>query len=440
MADNLAALYPAHVQELKQRHDRALREGGFDHAVIYGGDQHGIFLDDMPYPFKVNPHFKAWLPVLNNPNCAIVYTPGRKPRLVYYQPVDYWYKPAGDPTGFWVDQFDIAMIARPEDLRKHLPTGSRTAFLGETADAMRNWPLGSVNPPVVIERLHYDRSWKTAYEIECLRQANLRGAQGHRAAERAFREGASEFQIHLAYLTATAHAEEELPYPNIIAINENAAVLHYWFFQRNGGPRHSFLIDAGASVNGYAADITRTYSQSNDEFQALVNAMDRSQQELCTQVRPGVPYPDIHMAAHRKVSQMLAEFGFVRLDPEAILETGISRTFFPHGVGHYLGLQVHDVAGFHADASGKTIPKPEGHPYLRITRTVEENQVFTIEPGLYFIEPLLAELRASANSSHVNWQRVDEFRKFGGIRIEDNIAVTATGYENLTRSAFAQVK
>jgi Xaa-Pro dipeptidase len=439
MADTLAALYPAHLAELSRRHDRALREGGFDHAVIYAGAQHMIFLDDMPYPFKVNPHFKAWVPVLDNPNCMIAYTPGRKPRLVYYQPVDYWYKPASDPTGFWVDRFDIEMIAEPEEARKHLPSSGRIAFLGETPESVRDWPLGAVNPPVVIERLHYDRSWKTPYEIECMRQANVRGARGHRAAERAFREGASEYQIHLAYLAATSHAEEELPYPNIIAINENAAVLHYWVLQRDGGGRHSFLIDAGASVNGYASDITRTYSHSKDEFQSLIDAMDRSQQEICANVKPGVSYPDLHMLAHRLVSQMLAEFDFVRLDPDAILARGISSAFFPHGVGHYLGLQVHDVAGFHADATGRTIPKPKGHPYLRLTRTIEENQVFTIEPGLYFIDPLLAELRKSENAKDVNWARVDSFRKFGGIRVEDNIAVTAAGYENLTRNAFAQV-
>src|SRR5262249_27560092 len=82
MTDRLASLHPAHIATVKERHDRALRESGYDHAVISGGALHGIFLDDMTYPFKVNPHFKSWVPVVDNPHCFIVYTPGSKPRLV----------------------------------------------------------------------------------------------------------------------------------------------------------------------------------------------------------------------------------------------------------------------------------------------------------------------------------------------------------------------
>ena len=266
----------------------------------------------------------------------------------------------------------------------------------------------------------------------------MRGARGHKAAERAFRAGATEYEIHLEYLRGSDQAEEELPYNNIIALNENAAVLHYFGHDRRELEPFSFLIDAGASVNGYASDITRTYSRNGDEFGALIAAMDKMQQELCAAVKPGANYPDIHMLAHRKIAAILAQFGFVKLDADAIVEKGISSTFFPHGVGHYLGLQVHDVAGFMADPSGKTIAKPAGHPYLRLTRKVEPRMVFTIEPGLYFIESLLAELRKGTNAQHVDWPKVDAFRKFGGVRIEDNVVVTEDGHENLTRKAFAE--
>jgi len=156
-------------------------------------------------------------------------------------------------------------------------------------------------------------------------------------------------------------------------------------------------------------------------------------------VKPGIDYPDLHMLAHRRVADILARFDFVSLEADEIVAKHISSVFFPHGVGHYLGLQVHDVAGFMADPSGKSIPKPEGHPYLRLTRHVEPRMVFTIEPGLYFIEPLLADLKKSDNAKHVNWEKVDAFRKFGGIRIEDDVVVTEGGHDNLTRAAFAGV-
>ena len=431
----LSSLYADHIKTVKERHDRALRESGYDHVVVSGGALHVAFLDDLYYPFKVNPHFKSWVPVVDNPHCFLVYTPGQTPRLVYYQPVDYWYKPAGAPQGYWTSHFDIRVITDPQQAKEQFPNSGRVAFLGEPEELQ----TGDLNPQPLLDRIHWERSWKTDYEIECVRQANVKAARGHRAAEKAFRAGQTEYEIHLEYLRASDQTEEELPYGNIIALNENASVLHYMNHGRDKVPMHSFLIDAGASVNGYASDITRTYSRNGDEFGALIQAMDAMQQELCAAVKPGANYPDIHMLAHRKVAAILAQFGFVKLDADAIVQTGISSTFFPHGVGHYLGLQVHDVAGFMADPSGKSIPKPEGHPYLRLTRKVEPRMLFTIEPGLYFIEPLLSDLRKSDNAKHVNWEKVDAFRKFGGVRIEDDVVVTEGGHDNLTRAAFAGV-
>ena len=442
MDDALATIYTAHVTIRKLQYDIALGDAKFDHAVIYSGGLHYQFVDDMPYPFKVNPHFKAWLPVTDNPNCFIVYTPGLKPKLLYHQPVDYWHKVAGTPSDAWVEKFDIVMIADPADAKQHMPKG-RVAFIGEWNPAFASWANCTPNPEAVVNGLHFDRARKTEYEIECLRRANQRAVRGHRAAEHAFREGASEYEIHLAYLRGADHVEEEVPYGNIIALNENGAILHYYHHGRvhhDEAARHSFLIDAGASYNGYASDITRTYSRKADEFQQLIDAMDRAQLELVAACRPDVNYIDIHLLAHRKVAELLVQFGFTRdINADGILETRISSTFLPHGVGHFLGLQVHDVGGFMADRTGATIPKPEGHPYLRLTRVIDTGMVFTIEPGLYFIDSLLGGLRSTAAAKYVVWERVDAFRQFGGIRIEDNVLVTETGNENLTRAAFTDV-
>ena len=439
MTDRLASLYPAHLKTIKERHDRALAATKFDAVVIFAGAPHMIFLDDNPYPFRVNPHFKSWVPIVDNPHCCIFYTPGSKPTLIYWQPIDYWYKPADSPSGFWVDSFDIRIVRTPEAAADQIPRKGRIAFIGEPMATS----VGETNPQELIDRLHYERSWKTDYEIECMRQANMRGARGHRAAERAFREGASEYDIHLEFLRASSQTEEELPYSNIIALNENASVLHYLLHDRRKqdvSKRHAFLIDAGASVNGYASDITRTYAQRDDEFARLIAAMEGAQQEICAAVKPGTNYPDLHMMAHRKVAKILVDFAFVRdIDADGVIEKRISSAFFPHGVGHFIGLQVHDVAGFQADATGRTIPKPEGHPYLRLTREIEPRMVFTVEPGFYFIETLLADLQKSDAGRFVNWQKVDGFRKFGGIRIEDDVVVTDSGHENLTRAAFRAV-
>ena len=438
-ADRLPSLYPSHIETMKERHDRAMREHGFDHLLVFGGAQRYIWLDDMTYPFKVNPHFKSWVPVVDNPNCVLRYTPGQKPQLIYWQPIDYWYKPAESPSGFWTEQFDIVVIPNAEDAEQHFPKSGRIAFFGEVESA----PVGELNPEGLTHRLHFERSWKTDYELECLRLANERGARGHVATERAFHQGASEYELHLEFLRGADSAEDELPYPTIIALNEHASILHYHAHDRaqlDAQRRHSFLIDAGAQWNGYASDITRTWSANDDEFADLIAAVDKAQQAICNNVKPGADYPtDVHLFGHLKIAEVLHQFELVKLEPKQIVESRISSTFLPHGVGHFLGLQVHDVAGFAADATGKTIPKPEGHPYLRLTRKIEPRMVFTIEPGLYFIDSLLSELAKTDNAKHVNWPKVDAFRKFGGIRIEDDLAVTDSGYENLTRDAFARI-
>jgi Xaa-Pro dipeptidase len=442
MDDALLTIYTAHVTINKLRHDLALTESKFDHAVIASGALHYQFLDDMPYPFKPNPHFKAWVPVTDNPNCFVVYTPGLKPRLIYYAPIDYWHKVATRPTEKWVEKFELVMIANPEEAKQHMPSG-RVAFIGEWDEQFASWGDFTPNPEAVLNSLHWDRSKKTEYEIECVRRANVRGARGHVEAERAFREGLSEFEIHFRYLRAAGLVDDEVPYGNIIACNEHGSTLHYYHHDRTEYDQshlHSFLIDAGAQCNGYASDITRTYSRKRDEFQELIDAMDVMQLELVAESRPNVNYIDLHLLAHRKVAEILLRFGFVRdLSAEGVVETGLSSTFFPHGLGHLLGLQVHDVAGFMADRAGNTIPKPPGHPHLRLTRIVEPGMIFTIEPGLYFIESLLGDLKTHANARYVDWTKVDAFRKFGGIRIEDDIVVTETGNENLTRQAFAEV-
>jgi Xaa-Pro dipeptidase len=442
MDDALATIYTAHVTIQKLRHDRAILDTKFEHVVVFSGALHYQFIDDMSYPFKVNPHFKGWVPVTETPNCFVVYTPNVKPKLLYWQPVDYWHKVLPKPSEVWVEKFDLIMIADLEDAKAYMPKGP-TAFLGEWDEQFASWGSLTPNPEAVMNSLAFDRAQKTEYEIECIYRANVRGARGHVAAERAFRAGASEYEIHLDYLRAADHVEEETPYGNIIALNENGSTLHYYHHDRrrpSEADRFSFLIDAGAGYNGYASDITRTYSARKDEFDELIEAMDRMQLGLVEMIRPGVSYPDIHFAAHRGVAEILTKFGFTHdIDAGGVVERRISSTFLPHGVGHLLGLQVHDLGGFMKDRSGATIPKPDGHPFLRLTRVVEPGWVFTIEPGLYFIDSLLGELKKSGNAKYINWEVVNGFRKFGGIRIEDNILVTETGRTNLTRDAFAHV-
>ncbi len=272
-----------------------------------------------------------------------------------------------------------------------------------------------------------DRAVKTPYEIECLRRASRLGASGHRAAEAAFREGASEYEIHMRYLAACVQREEEMPYNNIVALNEHCAVLHYQHLERQApSPLRSMLIDAGAQYRGYAADITRTYAAAPGRFADLVGAMDRAQLELCDLIVAGRDYRDVHLAAHEVLGDVMHQAGILRVPGAEALTQGLTRVFFPHGIGHLLGLQVHDVGGVLEDLKGGERPRPEGHPYLRLTRMLEPGVVVTVEPGIYFIESLLRAARADERkSSLIDWQVVEELKPYGGIRIEDDVVATA---------------
>ena len=441
MSADLSRLYADHLATVRARADAALERGGFDHLLVPSGTVHYQLFDDRDYPYAVNPQFKAWLPLTNAPGSWIAYTPGQRPKLIFLQPHDYWHVVPEAPNGEWVEHFDIQIIRQAEDAKQHLPrNATRCAILGEAQSALGAYgAFAPNNPQAVLDYLHYHRAFKTPYEIAMMREATRWGVRGHRAAERAFRAGASEFGIHLAYCQAARQDANDLPYGNIVCLNEHGAILHYTDRDRTAPAQsRSFLIDAGAAHRGYACDITRTYAaDTGGDFQSLIDAVDRAQLAMCGQVRAGVDYKRIHLDAHLALARILKDFDLITVAPETAVETGVSSAFFPHGIGHGIGLQVHEVAGFAASDAGGTIPKPDGHPYLRLTRDLSPGMVVTIEPGLYFIDMLLDELKAKGHGDSVNWDRIAQFKPYGGIRIEDDVVCTEGAPVNLTREGFA---
>lgn len=429
-------LYKEHIAELQLRTRNVLARENLDGLVIHSGQAKRKFLDDMDYPFKANPHFKAWLPVIDNPHCWLLVDGVNKPKLIFYRPKDFWHKVPDEPTDYWADYFDIQLLEKANTVESLLPYDkARLAYLGEYIEVAKALGFHHINPEPVLSYLHYYRAYKTAYEQACLRVANTMGVAGHRAAADAFFQGGSEFEIQLAYLAAVGQSENEVPYGNIIGLNEHAAILHYTALERKKpSQHHSFLIDAGAEFNGYAADITRTYSfKRDDEFADLIRAVNRVHLQVVDTIKPGIKYTDLQFLTHRLLAQVLVDFGFVTGSIDAIVESGVSSTFFPHGIGHHLGLQVHDVGGFMADERGTHVAAPAQHPFLRCTRVIEPAMVFTIEPGLYFIDSLLADLKQTSAATMLNWEKVAAFRQYGGIRIEDNIIVHRERNENMTR-------
>jgi len=431
-------LYGSHIGEMQDRWEDAMLRHGLDGILVHAGTPLVSFLDDYEYAFRPNPHFLAWLPLCHHHDSVVLIRPGKKPLLWFYQPDDYWYSPPSDPESWWADSVEVRVVPQADAWSRDLPGGShRWAILGDAPDLPALFASEQINPQPLLSDLHLARTRKTSYEIACMRRATRHAARAHKAAERAFREGKAEFDIHLSYLQTCSQNDAQLPYNSIVALNEHGAVLHYQQRDRvKPAETRSFLIDAGSTVNGYAADITRSYAAQDGKFAELIAAMDGVQQELAQQVGPGVDFKELHLTAHRAIASVLSAAGVIRLTAEDAVTTGLSGVFFPHGLGHFIGLQTHDVAGL-IDNSGQPIARPDGHPFLRLTRVLETGNVVTIEPGLYFIPSLLEKWKTEGDATAVDWESVESLLPCGGIRIEDNVVVTAGGGDNLTRSEFA---
>ncbi len=429
--------YAEHIAERQRATEAALAAEGYDGIIVHSGTHACYFADDQTVPFKATPHLLHWLP-LDEPGHVLVLRAGQRPLLLYRVRKDYWYEQAelGDP--FWANHFEIVQTPSAATARAALPKQGRLAFVGPTAAIASELGVDGpdVNPAGLSARLDWGRSIKTPYEIACIRSATAKALPAHAAAREAFLQGASELDIHHAYMQRLGATESELPYPSIVALDEKGAVLHYEG-KRHGVSGDVLLIDNGARHLGYACDITRTHTGAGVPalFRDLVAALDTAQRELCALVAPGVDFVDLHRRAEVMLGELLHAIGVLRVPGADAAAAGWMRPFFPHGLGHLLGLQVHDVAGRQRAVGGGTRPPPDGYPTLRTTRILEPGMVVTIEPGIYFIDMLLTPFIETPGRDACAWDLVDALRPCGGARIEDNVLVTAKGHENLTRAA-----
>jgi len=439
--DHLATLDRTLTDTLEHAARRDLPTDGL---VLHAGRLQTHHADDQLIPFQSTPHFRRWVP-LDGPEHVALVRPGEVPKVVRVRPRDFWYDTSPPPRAYWQDAVELDEVESFDGvagaLGDALGDPGRKAYVGPAPEAAETLgiPPERVEPEVLIRPLDWHRAYKSPWEVSRLRQAAKRASGGHRAAREAFLEGRSEREIHWAYLRGSGHLEIEVPFETITALDEKAAILHYQFKRdREAAPGKVLLCDAGAAYEGYASDITRTWvrpeTESLDElFIELLRGMDRLQRELVEAVRPGRPYLEIHIQAHQRVARLMADTGLVTSSAEEAFDRGVTQTFLPHGVGHHLGIQVHDVGGQQAGPDGGTVEPPEEYPMLRNTRILEPGQVVTIEPGLYFIEMLLEELRESDEARLVDWDVVDRLAGHGGIRIEDDVLCTEEAPEDLTR-------
>ncbi|WP_229842997.1 Xaa-Pro dipeptidase [Halomonas urumqiensis] len=425
---SLDVLQHEHLVALEERYSHVLVNHQLDGVLLYSGHPARHFGDDQHASFVTQGHFMHWTGLAHAAHCWLLIRPGLRPTLYFHAPDDIWHLPNTLPDEPWVNHFHVER--RQEVTPPALPPG-RFAVVGDVAPTMTaQWDV-KINPDGLTRDLDALRVHKSAYEVACLREANQRAMLGHQAARDAFLGGACELDIQFAYLAATRQRETSLPYGNIIALNAHGGVLHYQHQAiRPEAIRRSLLVDAGYRYRGYCADITRTWPgpHANQRFAPLVEGVTALQRTLIAALAPGVSFIDLHERMHAGLADLLIEQRLVRTSAEAAVASGITRAFCPHGLGHLLGVQVHDVAG-HRDEGGNLLSPPVGAPFLRLTRELQAGMVVTIEPGIYIIPMLLDAYRGNRE---IDWDAVGSLADHGGIRIEDNIHVTLHGPDNLT--------
>jgi Xaa-Pro aminopeptidase len=275
---------------------------------------------------------------------------------------------------------------------------------------------------------------KDAVELARMRAANEATRAAFAAALPFVRAGVSEREVQVE-LEAEAFRQgaEAMGYDTIIGGGTNSAVLHFAPGARRFAAGELVLIDAGAQHRGYTSDVTRTYpvdgsmTSVQQEIHAVVHRALVDATERC---RPGVEWRDVHLAAALVIAQGLAAMGLLIGDPEMLVESGATLLFFPHGVGHLVGLGVRDAGGTPL-RERRDDPRP--YPNLRIDLPLEPGYVMTVEPGVYFVPAILEDPEnRRRNRDTVSWDAVDRLRGFGGVRIENDVLITDTGHEVMT--------
>ena len=431
MLESLHQQQSNHLQHLLNAYRSLMSQFNLDAIAIYSGHPSAHYADDQLANFQAYGHFVHWVSLVDAAHSWLVIHPDARPTLHLHAPADFWHQPTTLPEEPWVGEFEVVLcndIQAPQ-------LSQNSAWIGDAAalaHAGLAMPEGDANPHALLLALDELRVIKSDYEISCIREANRLAMAGHQAAHAAFAGAASELDIQLAYLAASRQRESQLPYASIVGMNEHAGILHYQHYNaQTTHQRFSLLVDAGSRYRGYSADITRTHLGPDAPalFEALIDALHDLKDQLTAKARPGQSFTALQEEMHQALAEILIHHDLYRGSAESAVSEGVTRAFCPHGLGHLMGIQVHDVAGLRTPA-GEPAPAPSEHLALRLTRELEAGMVITIEPGLYFIPMLLAPLRQQ--SLPINWILVEQLTPCGGIRIEDNIVITENGYDNLT--------
>lgn len=393
---------------------------------------------DFEYPFRQESNF-LYLTGVQEPDYALILVPSTGEYHLFSPRRDAMFAVW---MGFVRTQDEIKEAYKPdhihftdelEQVLKSIQPNRVHVISERDAETVEN--LGyATDSGTLIDALAFCRVIKTEPELDELRRAGNVANIAHRQVMKAINPGMNECEMQAVHeSTCTQNGMRHQPYSGIFASGKGAAVLHYVDNNRLIRQQDLFLIDAGAESNGYAADITRTFPASgtfSDKQAAIYDVCLRMQTETIANSKPGVEMEELHLMAARILTEEFKNLGLITGDTEELMSNNIFALFFPHGLGHFLGLDTHDVGGYPKGVD--RIDRP-GLRYLRARRLLEPGMVITIEPGIYFIPALLLPAFENPEQSRfLNVGKLREYLDFGGIRIEDDLIITENGHENMT--------
>ncbi|HSD63823.1 MAG TPA: aminopeptidase P family protein [Ignavibacteriaceae bacterium] len=310
-------------------------------------------------------------------------------------------------------------------------------LLGISPDAINNYTSSKL-----IEAVIAQRSKKIKEEVDEIEYALDIAYEMHTVAMKMAEPGMIEQKVAGAIEGIAKSMGPGVSFPPIVSIH--GEILHNHHHENKMKKGDLMVNDSGAeSYLHYASDITRTFpvdgkftSKQKEIYEIVLNAQLNS----IKAIKPGRKFRDVHLLAARNIAVGLKELGFMKGDTDEAIKAGAHALFFPHGLGHMLGLDVHDMEGLGEDFVGynEKIKRSDqfGLAYVRLAKELEPGYVLTVEPGIYFI-PELIDLWRKENKfkQFINYDKADSYIGFGGIRIEDNVLVTGDGHRVLGRQS-----
>jgi len=281
---------------------------------------------------------------------------------------------------------------------------------------------------------------KSEEELAVLRYVNKVSSRAHMEVMRKVKPGMMEYQIEALFQYEVYHNGgcRHCSYTCICAAGHNSATLHYGHAaapnNRQIKDGEIVLLDMGAEYLCYGSDITRSYpinGKFTEDQKIIYESVLAAQDAVLNKMKAGVSWPDMHILANRVICEQLKKHGFLKGEVDEMLKHHIGALFMPHGLGHFLGIDTHDVGGYPEGV--ERIMEP-GLKSLRTARVLEEGMVITVEPGIYFISAILdPALKDDEKSKFLVADRINQFRNFGGVRLEDDVIVLKDGIENMTQ-------